>query len=196
MAWPTGHSSEFWLSGMVGIVLLVLVGCSRCTRLCWVAKHANVLTYETDELPNPRPTHPKKNQVESGIGGHLFPTASSVPVGWDRFGTGNRLEDTQPNRNSPAKALLVVHAFHGSGPRFLMYSSISLRYKIFYCCRSPISVNLLDLDRVRRTCVYGVADMRFPVSLPLTGVDWMGFCGSPVPPVVHRLLAAVTLECR
>ena len=24
--------------------------------------------YETDELPNPRPTQPKKNKVKSGIG--------------------------------------------------------------------------------------------------------------------------------
>ena len=30
-------------------------------------------SYETDELPNPRPTQPKKSSVESGIWSHFFP---------------------------------------------------------------------------------------------------------------------------
>ena len=53
--------------------------------------------YETDGLPNPRPTQPKKHQVESGI----CATASHSKlffVGWDWFYIRNRLQETQPNQ--------------------------------------------------------------------------------------------------
>ena len=43
----------------------LLRGCLRFTTLRWVGKH--VKYYETDELPNPRPTQPKKKIVQSGI---------------------------------------------------------------------------------------------------------------------------------
>ena len=58
-------------------VSVVIIGCMRCTKLCWVGKHMNVSMkptfaiyqimlgwktyecyYDTDELPNPRPTQP------------------------------------------------------------------------------------------------------------------------------------------
>ena len=51
------------------------VGCLRCTKLCWVGKH-NTYYYGTDELPNPRPTQPKKNRLKVAIE-TLFPTANN-----------------------------------------------------------------------------------------------------------------------
>ena len=46
---------------------ITILGCLRCyTKLCW-AGNAHKCYYETDELPNPRPTQPKKNWVKSGV---------------------------------------------------------------------------------------------------------------------------------
>ena len=42
-------------------------GCLRFTKFCWVGKHMKNTIYETDELPNPRPTQPKEKQVKGGI---------------------------------------------------------------------------------------------------------------------------------
>ena len=53
--------------------------------------------HETDKLPNPRPTQPKKNQVESGIWA-TFSRSKYFFVGWDWFYIGNRLKETQPNQ--------------------------------------------------------------------------------------------------
>ena len=40
-------------------------GCLRLNRFSWVGKHKYY--HETDELPNPRPTQPTRNQVETDI---------------------------------------------------------------------------------------------------------------------------------
>ena len=53
--------------------------------------------YETDELPNPRPTQPKKNQVKRGIWAAFFHSIFFF-VDWDWFYIGNRLQETQPNQ--------------------------------------------------------------------------------------------------
>ena len=76
-----------------------VVGCLRFTKLCWVGKHIlrSKYYYETDELPNPRPTqHPKKRlKVAFGT---FFPTANNFRgLGLTLFRkqiTGN---PTQPN---------------------------------------------------------------------------------------------------
>ena len=56
--------------------------------------------YETDELPNPRPTQPKKNQVKKDIW-VTFSHSIKFFVGWDWFYIGNRPPGTrnltQPN---------------------------------------------------------------------------------------------------
>ena len=53
--------------------------------------------YETDELPNPRLTKPKKKMVLTWKFGPLFPTANDfLWVGIDYI--GNRLQETQPNQ--------------------------------------------------------------------------------------------------
>ena len=49
----------------------------------WVLITMAPRKYETDELPNPRPTHTKNNEVESGIFGSLFSNSKSFFVGWD-----------------------------------------------------------------------------------------------------------------
>ena len=52
--------------------------------------------YETDELPNPRPT---QNQEKSGEKfGPLFSTANNFFVGWDWFYIGKKLHETQPKQ--------------------------------------------------------------------------------------------------
>ena len=52
---------------------------------------------ETDELPNPKPTQPKTNEVKSGHLGHFFPTANS----FSRVGIGFMLETDYKQPNSP-----------------------------------------------------------------------------------------------
>ena len=47
--------------------------------------------YETVELPNPRPTQPKKNQAKSGIWA-TFSHSKYFFVGWDWFYIGNRIQ--------------------------------------------------------------------------------------------------------
>ena len=54
--------------------------------------------YETDQLPNPRPTQPKEKWVKSGILGHFCPQEIFFFVGWDWFYIGNRLQETEPNQ--------------------------------------------------------------------------------------------------
>ena len=54
--------------------------------------------YETDELPNPRPTQLKKIRLKVAFG-PLFPTANNFSwVGIDFIYLGNRLRETQPNQ--------------------------------------------------------------------------------------------------
>ena len=45
------------------------------TKFCWVGQHINNTTYETGELPNPRPTQLKEKlycRWHFGISGHFF----------------------------------------------------------------------------------------------------------------------------
>ena len=57
--------------------------------------------YETDELPNPRPTQPKKKSGWKWRLGHFFPTAKWFFVGWDWFYIGNRLQENLTQPSSP-----------------------------------------------------------------------------------------------
>ena len=86
---------EFWSEGCFGYT----------TKSCWVGEHIffskipGKYYYETDELPDPRPTQPQeKNRVKSGIFGTLFPYSKSFFMGWDWFYVGNRLQETHPSK--------------------------------------------------------------------------------------------------
>ena len=60
----------------VGLGLLYRKGVLRFT-LCWVGKHIPGKYFdENEELPNPRPTQPKKKKRLKGAIGPLFPTAN------------------------------------------------------------------------------------------------------------------------
>ena len=50
--------------------------------------------YETDELPNLRPTQPKKNGVRNGVWATFFPHRKYFFVGYDWFYIGNTLQET------------------------------------------------------------------------------------------------------
>ena len=77
--WGAGYS------GQRQDKLSTILRCSRYTKLWWVRKHVlRKYYYETDELPNPRPTQPKKKQVKSGVW-TTFPTPCFFFVGWDWF---------------------------------------------------------------------------------------------------------------
>ena len=52
---------------------------------------------ESDELPNPRPTQPKNNQVKSGILATLSPQ-QIVFRGVGLIYVGNIIQETQPNQ--------------------------------------------------------------------------------------------------
>ena len=53
--------------------------------------------YETDELPNPRPTQPKKNEVKSGNWA-TFVHSKHLFRGLGLIFMGNRLQETQPTQ--------------------------------------------------------------------------------------------------
>ena len=63
--------------------------------------------YETEELANPRPTQPKKTQVESGIW-VTFSHSEYFFVGWDWFYIGNRLREIQPNQIIRQHRIVVI----------------------------------------------------------------------------------------
>ena len=69
------HYFEVYYSGVLG--------CLRYTKLCWGWQTCGY-SYETDELPNPRPTPPL-----SVAFGPLFPHSRYFFVGWDWFYVGN-----------------------------------------------------------------------------------------------------------
>ena len=77
----------------------IILGYLRSTKFCWVGKHVNIF-HETDELPNPRPTQPRKTRLKVTFWA-TFSHGNFFFVGRDWFYIGNRPQETQPNRNSP-----------------------------------------------------------------------------------------------
>ena len=81
---PSGHGrrcalvyTTVFLSLHIMSTAVVVVGCLPITKLCWVGKHIpGKYYYETDELPNPRPTQTKKKKFRVAFG-PLFPTANT-----------------------------------------------------------------------------------------------------------------------
>ena len=70
--------------------------CDISTKLCWVEKYIPGEYYhEPSELPNPRPTQPKKtSEVKRGIFWATFSHSKYFFVGWDWFYIGNRIQET------------------------------------------------------------------------------------------------------
>ena len=85
----------WWL--MIVVCWLLVVGLIRVFAFCQVLLGWKTYKYyyETDELPNPRSTQPKKNWVKSGTWA-TFSLSKLFFVGWDLFYIGNRLQETQP----------------------------------------------------------------------------------------------------
>ena len=82
--------------------------------------------YETDELPNPRPTQPKKNLGKGGIWATFYPQHIifrrlglffckklknvSCEYDWDCFCIGNRPQETRPNQILRKPPITRVHS--------------------------------------------------------------------------------------
>ena len=85
---------------MIVVCWLLVVGLIRVFAFCQVLLGWRTYKYyyETDELPNPRSTQPKKNWVKKWHLGHFFSHSKHFFVGWDWCYVGNRLQETQPNQ--------------------------------------------------------------------------------------------------
>ena len=72
----------FWLLTTYAHPYSPRIGFLRFTKFCWVGKHVNIIMKPTDQLPNPRPTQPKKKkEVKSGNLGHFF-SPQQIFFGW------------------------------------------------------------------------------------------------------------------
>ena len=68
--------------------------------------------YETDELPNPRPTQHKKKYVKSGIWVTFSPQQKHFSWVGIEFYIGNSLQETSPNqilRKHPINSTVIAH---------------------------------------------------------------------------------------
>ena len=69
-----------------------------------------ILVWKTNkyELPNPRPTQPKKNSVKSGIWVTFFPSANNFSWVGIGFYIGNRPEEILTQLNSPQTPYVLL----------------------------------------------------------------------------------------
>ena len=127
------------------------IGCLRYTNLRWVGKTYKYYN-ETDELPNPRPTHPKKNRVTGVAFKPLFPTANIVFRGLGlvlyRKKTTSNLTPSSPQNTVMVDAMVDVAMVGELGQ--------SVRSNRIRCWFSPARLSHHAFALSCRCCVFAV----------------------------------------
>ena len=83
-----------------------LLGWLQFTKLCWAGKYIHIIMKPTNS-PNQGKPNPRKNRLKVAFG-PLFPTADYFFVGWNWLYIGNRLQESQPNRNLRKYPIITI----------------------------------------------------------------------------------------
>ena len=111
------------------------VRCLRCTKFCSLGKRINIVMKPTNSPTQGQP-NPRKIRLKVALG-LLFPTVFFF-VGWDWFYIGNRLQETQPTRESCAGSRQILRLPSGN----MSYTHIIQIRTSYGVCDVPSSVGL------------------------------------------------------
>ena len=101
-----------------------LVGCLLAIYQIMLGWKTHEHYHETDEIPIPRPTQPKKKQVKSGIWA-TFSHSKMIFAGWDWFYMGNRIQENKPDQIIRKHGNVLASVYGGRSPQGVSQTAVS-----------------------------------------------------------------------